>query len=442
MDLITPPRIAVLGASGLIGQGVAEDLMRSGFPVLAVARRFTSAQSEAFGDAAVEAPFVAFDVDQLARLFVERKVEIVLNCVGVLQDGPRGRTSDVHAGFAARLVAALRAQPRPVLMLHISIPGGGETDGTAFSRSKRDAEAVIAGSGLAYAILRPGFVIAPAAFGGSALLRALAALPFSLDAATEGRPFATTAIGDIAATVEAAARLWRDGWQGGGAWDVMACDSHSVGEVIAAIRARLGGPRPTVRLPAWLMNLGALTGDLAARLGWSPPIRTTALKELRRGVTGEPAGWSAATGIEPASLGAALAAVPASVQEIWFARLYLAKPLVIGGLALFWLVSGAIALGPGYRAAVAVLTARSVAPEWAAALTVSTALADVSVGLGIAFRRSCRPALFAGLALALGYLAAASVIAPQLWADPLGPLVKIGPVLALMLVALAILPER
>lgn len=441
MDLTPPPTVAVLGASGLIGQGLAEDLIGSGFPVVAVARRFAAAQRAAFGGAAIEAPFVGFDAERLAQLFAD--VDIVLNCVGVLQDGPRGRTGDVHAGFAARLVAALKAQTRPVLLLHLSIPGGAETDATAFSRSKREAEALIAGSGLAFAILRPGFVIAPAAFGGSALIRALAVLPVGLDPATEARPFATTALGDIAATVKAAARLWGDGWPGGGGvWEVMARRAASVGEVIAAFRRRFGGPRPVMRLPAWLMNLGAMAGDAAAWLGWSPPIRTTALKELRRGVTGDPSGWIAATGIEPATLEAALAAVPASVQEAWFARLYLAKPLVIGGLAAFWIFSGAIALGPGYGAAVAALTAHAIAPPLATALTISTALADIVIGLGIAARRTSGASLLVGLGLSLAYLAGATVIAPALWANPLGPLVKIGPVLALMLVALAILPER
>jgi uncharacterized protein YbjT (DUF2867 family) len=441
MDLTPPPTVAVLGASGLIGQGVAEDLIQSGFQVVAVARRFTAAQRAAFGGAAIEAPFVGFDAERLAQLFAD--IDIVLNCVGVLQDGPRGRTGDVHAGFAARLVAALKAQQRPVLLLHLSIPGGAETDATAFSRSKREAEALIAGSGLAFAILRPGFVIAPAAFGGSALIRALAALPVGLDPATEARPFATTALGDIAATVKAAARLWRDGWPGGGGvWEVMARRASSVGGVIAAFRTRFGGPRAVARLPAWLMNLGAMAGDAAAWLGWSPPIRTTALKELRRGVTGDPSGWIAATGIEPATLEAALAAVPASVQEAWFARLYLAKPLVIGGLAAFWVASGVIALGPGRNAAVAALTAHAIAPPLATALTISTALADIVIGLGIAARRTSGASLLVGLGLSLAYLAGATVIAPALWANPLGPLVKIGPVLALMLVALAILPER
>jgi hypothetical protein len=47
---------------------------------------------------------------------------------------------------------------------------------------------------------------------------------------------------------------------------------------------------------------------------------------MRRGVAGDPQSWIAATGIEPASLGSMLQRLPSTVQEKWFARLYLAKP--------------------------------------------------------------------------------------------------------------------
>jgi uncharacterized protein YbjT (DUF2867 family) len=431
----------VLGASGLIGQGVAEALMRGGYPVIAVARRFTAAQRWSFGAAATQAAFVGFDAGRLADLLAD--ADVVLNCVGALQDGPRGAVADVHAGFAQRLIAALQARPAPALLLQLSIPRDARTDSTAFSRSKREAEALIAGSGLPHAILRPGFVIAPAAFGGGALMRALAALPIGLDAATERRPLAVTALADIVASVEAAPRLWAEGRLAGGAvWDVMARQPASFGDVATAFRRRFGGPTPRLRLPGWLMRMGAAAGDVAGWLGWSPPIRSTALAELRRGVEGDPTAWSLATGIEPATLEAALAAVPGTVQEAWFGRLYLLKPLVIGGLAAYWALSGAIALGPGFAAAVSALTMRSIPPVAATPLTAVTALADIAVGLGITTRRTCRTALIAGVALSLSYLAAASAIAPDLWADPLGPLVKIGPVLALMVAALAILPER
>ena len=42
----------------------------------------------------------------------------------------------------------------------------------------------------------------------------------------------------------------------------------------------------------------------------------------------------------------------------------------------------------------------------------------------------------------VAYLALATLLLPALWADPLGPLLKVAPIVVLILVALAILEER
>src|SRR5215217_2270995 len=288
------PTIAVLGASGLIGQAVAMDLLRNGYPVVPVGRRFTKALQAAFGSAAVESQLAALKAQQLARLLAEQRVDIVVNCLGVLQDSTRGRTDEVHRGFVARLIEAVGAQPKPTLLVHLSIPGREEEDVTPFSRTKRDAELLIAASSVPFVILRPGFVIAPAAYGGSALIRALAALPLRLPARVAARPFTTTDVGDINRTIAAVARRWQDGerhWRA--VWDVMERHPSNVGGVVNAFRRRFGGPKPVVRLPAWLMQIGTWFGDLAAHLGWSPPIRSTALREMLRGVDGNPESWIA-----------------------------------------------------------------------------------------------------------------------------------------------------
>jgi hypothetical protein len=44
--------------------------------------------------------------------------------------------------------------------------------------------------------------------------------------------------------------------------------------------------------------------------------------------------------------------------------------------------------------------------------------------------------------VSLAYLVGATFLTPALWTDPLGPLVKIFPQLALMIVALAVLGDR
>jgi len=57
-------------------------------------------------------------------------------------------------------------------------------------------------------------------------------------------------------------------------------------------------------------------------------------------------------------------------------------------------------------------------------------------------RRTVRPALYVAIAVSLFYVVAGTAITPWLWLDPLGPLVKAGPILALTLVALAVLEDR
>jgi nucleoside-diphosphate-sugar epimerase len=445
------PSIAVLGASGLIGQFIATELVRAGFPVVPVARRFTAAQKNAFGTRALECPLAALDAQALARLLAERRVDLVVNCIGLLQDSGRERTDDVHRGFVARLLEALSAQAKtpvltPVLaplLVHLSIPGSASEDETSFSRTKRQAESLIAGAAVPFVILRPGFVLAPAAYGGSALIRALAALPLDLPARESGRPFAVTDVHDIAGTIAVIARRWRSGERGWGVvWDVMGPSSSTLGAVIDAFRRRFGGPRPIGRLPSWIMEAGARAGDLSACLGWRPPIRSTALCELRRGIKGDPRAWSAATGIQPASLETAIARLPATVQERWFARLYLVKAVVLSSLVIFWAASGLIALTVAFGAATAILTSHGFPPALARAITVLSCLGDIGVGVAIAIRKACRLGLLTGIAISLFYMIGAAVLAPDLWIEPLGALVKTAPAIALMLAALAILDDR
>jgi len=410
---------------------------------VAAARRFTPSQRAAFGRDAWIIGAVDLAPDALARFVAETGCDLVVNCIGVLQDSARGAAVDVHAGFTARLVAALAAQPKPVLLVQLSVPGRPQDDRTAFSRTKREAERQIAHAPGAYAILRPGFVIGPAAYGGSALIRALAALPVSLPEALASRPFAATDIADIAETIARLARRWADGERDLRlTLDVMETDPSTVGEVIAAFRARFGGPRPRLTLPGWLLAAGSRAGDAAALAGWSPPVRSTALAELRRGVEGDGTAWAGFMDRTPPNASAIVTGLPASVQERWFARLYLAKALAIGGLALFWIVSGLVALGPAFGAAAAILTAHGVPPRLATVLTTATSLADIAIGLAIAWRRTCRAGLLAGLAVTFGYLASATMLTPELWIDPLGALVKTGPAAILMLFALLILDDR
>ena len=57
-------------------------------------------------------------------------------------------------------------------------------------------------------------------------------------------------------------------------------------------------------------------------------------------------------------------------------------------------------------------------------------------------RRSAQVALLGMVAVSAAYLLGGTLLRPDLWADPLGPFVKILPGAVLALAALAILDER
>jgi hypothetical protein len=212
--------------------------------------------------------------------------------------------------------------------------------------------------------------------------------------------------------------------------------------VVALYRRWLGWPPArVVSLPPALFAGLYRLGDAAARLGWRPAVRSNARLEIVRGAVGDPTAWSHATGIVPGRLADALAASPPSVQDRWFAQLFFLKPLIFIVLSLFWMATGLVSIGPGYAIGVEHMRLGG-AGAWSGPSVIAGGLADLAIGVLIAFRRTARAGLYAALAISLFYAAAGTFVRPDLWVEPLGPMLKIGPIIALNLVALALLRDR
>ena len=404
-------------------------ILARGFSVVGVARRLSASQKS--GPLDLELPVMSMEAAQLARLLRDHRIDVVVNCLGVLQDGPGSDTTAVHCDFVARLLQAIRESDRAIRLVHISIPGTSDSDRTAFSTTKREAERLISESGVAFTILRPGFVVALAAYGGSAMVRSLAAYPLDLPATERAAPFQPVAMEDIAATIAWLAA--RDpGEANAVTWDLMQEQPVTLGDVIDQFREVFGTGRWwRIVMPTFLLDLGARLGDITSLLGWMPPMRTTAIAELRRGVNGDPAGWMAATGIVPTRIEQMAGKRWATIQDKWFARLFPIKALMIASLVLFWVVSGFIALVISYDAAAGILSSRGFPPSLIAPITML-----------VAFRRTAAFGLIAGIVVSLGYMIGAAILTPDLWIEPLGALVKTGPAIVLMLVALLTLDNR
>jgi uncharacterized protein YbjT (DUF2867 family) len=365
-------------------------------------------------------------------------VDAVVNCAGLLQDGAGESVHDAHTSGPAALFAACgRVGLRRVI--HISAIGVDRAQPTAFSRTKAAGDAALAGTDLDWVILRPSVITGRPAYGGSALFRGLASLPVLPRLADAGR-LQVVQLDDLVETIRfflqpaAPSRLQIE---------VAGPERLSVEEIVAAYRNWYGWPPAhVIPLPRRVMACTYAAADVAGRLGWRPPVRTTVAREMRRGALGDPAPWTRLTGITPQSLRAALAREPASVQERWFSRLFLLKPLIFGILAVFWIGTALIALGPGWTIGLSLMHECGLGKPLASWVVIAGALADLAIGIGIAVRRTARAALHAGIWISAVYAIIGTWLVPRLWIEPLGPMLKIWPILMLNAVALAILEDR
>jgi hypothetical protein len=146
--------------------------------------------------------------------------------------------------------------------------------------------------------------------------------------------------------------------------------------------------------------------------------------------------------ISPKGLGEFLAAEPASVQERWFAAMYLLKPVTFVVLCLFWVSTAWVSMGPGWEYGIGLMREGGVEGRMAALTVIAGALSDLAIGLAIAYRPTSRYGLYAAIAISLTYAVIGTILVPRLWADPLGPMLKIWPIIVLHFVALAILKDR
>lgn len=425
--------ILVLGATGFIGQQVTLSLRARGHDVIGLGRDTRQASNRYPGT-----QWVSRDLRTLLQtsdwLPLLQDVSAVVNCAGALQDGLRDDLVAVQKEAMLALYEAAGTLSSTPLIVQISAPENLAGAGTAFMATKLDADRALAGSRLPNVILRPTVVVGRNAYGGTALLRAIASFPGFLPLVDAASPMNAVHVHDVGQAVLDAI----EGRITPGSDLVLAGEpTRSVEEMARFYRRWLGlADASVLRLPSVLARPLSFGADLAGRLGWRSPLRSTAIRISGIGVA-PMEGRPTLTAPDPTLR---LASEPAAVQDLWFARLYLLKPLMILSLSLFWIVSGLVPLLDPVTTSLRF--ANSMPAGTALTVTILTSLLDIALGLTILVQPWAKRAMLGMIAVSLAYLAGGTLIEPALWLDPLGPLVKVLPSILLTLATLAVLEER
>ncbi|OUS22276.1 hypothetical protein A9Q95_04560 [Rhodobacterales bacterium 59_46_T64] len=409
-------RILLLGADGFVGRHIAFRLRAQGHDIVASARRPARLAQMGF-------EILPCDLtDRTARkpAFWQphlQNIDAIINAAGLLT-GTEATFEAVHISAPNALYAA---KPSTCQILLLSAVGIDDSE-TYFSRFRRSAENLAAAHNAL--ILRAGLILGETSYGGSSLVRALAALPVLTPHIGTGdqrfNPIHADDLADAMIDMLTAGRT--------GTYDIGGPDRISQRELTAAYRRWLGlGKTWAIPIPMPVARGMGRIGD-AMRLG---PISRTAVAQLSNGVEADAAPLSASLPRPPRGVHDFLGRRPAGTQDLWHARLYWMRPLLRITLAVIWLASALLGL---------LLPADAFVPILEGALPDGMLIAMARVGgaadlvIGLALLRGWRPRRLAAIqaAMVIVYTTLFTFLSPVLWLLPLGGLLKNLPLLALI----------
>ena len=284
--------VLVLGGSGFIGRHIVNGLVRAGCDVVVPTRRRERARHLILLPTVDVVDGDIHDPAALASLMTD--VSAVINLVGILNESGRDTFARAHAELAKKIVAACR-QSDVRRLVQMSALNADPDGPSAYLRSKGEAEAIVAASGLDWTIFRPSVV-----FGREDRFLNLFAtleryLPLMAIAAAETR-FQPVFVGDVAHCFQ---RALADNATIGQRYPLCGPDVYTLRELVAFVGKLTGHERPIVALGP---RLGRLQARLLELVPGTPMSRDNLASMQVDSVCGCP--FPAVFGIVPTALAA------------------------------------------------------------------------------------------------------------------------------------------
>lgn len=429
-------RILVLGANGFVGSAIVAALQRAGITVRCVVRAPERLAGRFPGIEVVKADLrdeSASDPGHWGEALIG--VDAVVNAAGVLQPRRDRDAWAVHCHAPDALFAACeQAGIRRILQISAVGIEGVET---VYARSKRAGDEKLMARDLDWTVLRPAIVIGEGSYGGSSMLRAIAAFPWFTPVIGDGaNPLDFIHKDDLALSI---VEMLRSDAASKTILEPASRERLTLSESVLAYRRWLGlKAAPVFGVPIrWIKALARL-GDVVKL----DPITTTALAQFQARLTGDPEGFENATGIQARGLSAMLAGRPAEVQDLWHARLYLVRPIIRLSLAALWLVSGLLGLLSDPAQYASILSPLTQHPTASFALAAGMSLIDLAIAAALVAGWRLKEMANVQLVMVIGYTLVLTILAPGLWGDLFGGLLKNLPLIALLLAHRVLEEER
>jgi uncharacterized protein YbjT (DUF2867 family) len=406
-------KFLVTGANGFIGSVITENLLTQGHHVVAVGRSVPATASRS------NIEYVHQDFQQSLRSSdwsgLLDGVDGVINCAGILRESRTGQFDTIHE--KAPLAIAQACNDKGVRCF-VQISALGDSDDADFIASKHRFDEKLLKLLPTALVLRPSVVVSlRGSYGGSSMLRGLAAFPEVLFIPGSGQQqIQPILLEDLAILVlEGIERSLQGIIELGGP------EAISIKDYMVGLRGWLQiRTRFIFSAPFLLVQSACLIGE---RLK-AGPLNQTVLTLLESGnVVNDPKPQKQFTH-KAVDVIEAMQYQPSFVQDRWHAKLFLLQPIIWFLLSVIWLLSAVSGFSATQGQFAPILSAVGFPAAAHSGLVMLTSILDLVLGLMLIFRFKERITLWLMLFSTVGYSVLLGMMAPELWLDPLGGLLK------------------
>jgi uncharacterized protein YbjT (DUF2867 family) len=424
-------RVLVAGADGFIGRHVVTALRASGHEVMVGVRG-----PGISGRASMACDF-SRDLDPAIWARRLAGFDAVVNAVGILRESGSNSFERIHVqGPTALFNGCALAGVRRIIQ--ISALGAARVD--EYLHSKHRGDAALAALDLDWTILRPSLVYSAAgSYGGTSLLRALAALPAVIFVPGTGeQQIQPIRAEDLSLAIVGLIE------NGGGRRQIIPAigpERLTLLEYLKTVRRWLElSTAVVVRTPLPLVHGLAWLGQYLSDGPWGLAM----WRMLQDGNVGPPESkrsLAMISGVSPMSLSQTLSRTPSFVQDRWHARLYFLGPLLRLMLAMLWISSGIVGFTTPVAQDRALFATTGISSALVMPLVRAASLVDFVLGiLALIDWRSELVAALMCVSLVI-YSVFVGTTFPSAWLEPFGGLLKNLPLIPATLV-MAVLSRR
>lgn len=426
------------GASGFIASHIVTDLIAAGHQVTCCVRNTAYARQLFPSATMISCDFVH---DQSSILWEERlkNIDVVINSVGILYHPNDKIIWAIHHDTPRALFdACVTAKVKKVIQISAL---GIEYSDVAYARSKKAADDYLQTLPICSVILRPSLVYGRGSYGGSSLFRGLAGLPWVTPVPDKGtQEFQPIHVEDLA---KAVIKLIEHPFDQPILLNAVSTQRIKLTSILTHMRAWLGfSTTHLIHIPTIIIRLGAFIGD---RIPYSILNSNSYQLLFQNNVTSkeETQKFQEQIGFIPKEFPAGLYSHPSSIQDRWHARLYFLKPVLRFSIAFIWLFTAISCLFIYPKVlSYQLLGSIGVNTFWQPILFYSACIMDAALGLAVLCSKSPQKTGLLQIILILGYSAILTWRLPYLWFEPFAPLAKNIPLLAAILVSLALEADR